>query len=119
MFRDARPLTQVLIFRRFDFTTTFDVIVSPRHSERKRFLVSHDLLTSRSALLLEARIAKPHEPYHLSYTDPEVFSLYLNCIQSGMEAIRAGGELLGKTVTRKSPQSDDAAPPVKEERDTD
>jgi hypothetical protein len=89
------------------------------HGGQKRFPVCDDLLTSRSGVLLEARIAKPHEPVNLSDEDPEVFSLYLNCIHSGMEAIRAGGELLGKTVTRRSIQSDDVATSVKEERDTD
>jgi hypothetical protein len=86
---------------------------------QKRFPVCDDLLTSRSGMFLEARIAKPHEPVNLSGEDPEVFSLHLNCIHSDMEAIRAGGELLSKTAARRSTQSDDVATSVKEERDTD
>jgi hypothetical protein len=119
MSQDARPPAQALIRRRFDFTTTFDLFVGPCCGEETRFTVDHDLLTSRSGLLLEARISKPQEPVHISNTEPEVFTLYLNCIHSGMEAIRAGGELLGTIVTRKSPQSDDVATSVEEERGTD
>jgi hypothetical protein len=118
-FRDARRSAQMLTFCRFDFTTTSEVIVRPYHGEEKRFPVYRDLLTSRSGLLLAARNAKPQEPADLYGEDLEVFSLYLNCIHSGTEAVRASGELLGKTVRSRVSQSGDDATAVKKERDTD
>lgn len=54
------------------------------------------------AFSLAARHAQPHDPVHLEGEDPDVFSLYLNCIHSGMDAIRADGQLLGKRVATGS-----------------
>jgi hypothetical protein len=72
------------------------VIVSSAKGREKRFLVYHDLLTARSDFLLAVRTAQPQQPVRLDDEDPEVFSLYLNCVHSGIEVVRAGGELLGK-----------------------
>lgn len=89
---------ELLIRRRYDFTTTFEVIVGKVQGRQKRFPVYHELLTSRSNFLLSARTAEPQEPVHLEGEDPEVFSLYLNCVHSGIEAVRAGGQLLGEKL---------------------
>jgi hypothetical protein len=100
----------------YDFTTTFDVVVGSAHGREKRFPVYHDLLTARSQRFRVARTAEPHQPVRLDDEDPEVFSLYLNCVHSGIEVVRSGGELLGKQV---DPAPGGVAKLVKRERDSE
>jgi hypothetical protein len=104
------------MIRRYDFTTTFDVVVGKDQGREKRFPVYHDLLTARSNFFRVALAAKPQEPVRLDDEDPGVFSLYLNCVHSGMEVVRAGGELLRKQV---HPRSDGLENLVKRERDSE
>lgn len=82
--------------RRYDFTTTLDVIVGSAQARERRFPVYHDLRTTQSNFFLAIRTAKPGQYVRLHNEDPDVFSPYLNCVHSGMEVVRAGGELLGK-----------------------
>jgi hypothetical protein len=102
----------ILTARRYDFTTTFDVIVGSAKGREKRFPVYHDLLTARSDFLMDARAAQTQQPVRLDDEDPEVFSLYLNCVHSGIEVVRAGDELLGKQF---HPMADGAGGLVKKE----
>ena len=76
----------------------------------------HDLLTARPNFLLAALAATPQQLVRLDNEDPEVFSLYLDCVHSGMEVIRAGGELLSKQVL---PASDGVENLVKRVRDSE
>lgn len=88
----------VLSLCRYDFTTTFDVIVGKTQGRQKRFPVYHDLFTARSGFFQTARSKEPERHIHLEGEDPEVFSLYLNCVHSGIEALSFGGELLSKVA---------------------
>jgi len=105
---------QMLMIRRFDFTTTFDVVVGNPQGQQKRFPVYHDILTARSNFLLAARAAEPRQSVHLEGEDPEVFSLYLNCVHSGTEVLRAAGQLLNR---KRQVSTEGAGKLVKKERD--
>lgn len=52
----------------------------------------------------------------LDNEDPDLFSLYLNCIHSGMKVVRAGGEFLSKQGHTASDGLDNL---VKRERDSE
>lgn len=75
----------------------------------------HDLSTARSNFFRAALAAEPQEHVHLDDENPDVFSLYLNCEHSGMEVVRAGGELLRKQVHAASDGLENL---VKRERDS-
>ena len=92
------------------------MIVGNAQGRERRFPVYQDLLTARSDFLLAARTSEPQQPVCLEHEDPDVFSLYPNCVHSGMEVVRAGGELLGK---RFPAASDGAGILVKRERDSE
>lgn len=92
------------------------MIVGNAQGREKRFPVYHDLLTTRSNFLLAVRTAQPQQPVRLDDEDPEVFSLYLNCVHSGIEVVRSGGELLSKQVHTVSEGTGNL---VKRERDSE
>jgi len=78
--------------------------------------VYHDILTARSDFFLAALATKPQQPVRLDDEDPDVFSLYLNCVHSGMEIVRAGGEFLSR---QSHTASDGVENLVKRERDSE
>lgn len=92
------------------------MVVGKDQGREKRFPVYHDLLTARSNFFRLALAAKPQEPVRLDDEAPDVFSLYLNCVHSGMEVVRAGGALLGKRVHAVSDGLENL---VKRERDSE
>lgn len=55
---------------------------SGEQGHEKRFPVYHDLLTARTNFLLAALAANLQQLVRLDDEDPEVFSLYLNCVNS-------------------------------------
>lgn len=74
------------------------MFVGKAQGREKRFPVYYDLLTARSDFFHAALAANPQQPVRLDDEDPDVFSLYLNCVHSGIEVVRAGGELLSKQI---------------------
>lgn len=92
------------------------MVVGSAQGREKRFPMYHGLLTARSSFLRSARTAQPQQPVRLDDEDPEVFSLYLNCVHSGIEVVRSGGELLGKQV---DPAPGGVAKLVKRERENE
>lgn len=74
----------------YDLTKTFDVLVG-KDPDQQRFTVYHDLLTQRSEFFRTARsgrwIAKPDQPTTLDDHEPEIFSVYLPCVNFGREAL--------------------------------
>lgn len=61
----------------------------------QRFTVRTNILTSRSGFFKTARhheYTDPAKPICLEDEDPQVFSMYLNCVQLGMEALNIGAE---------------------------
>jgi len=92
------------------------VIVGNAQGRERRFPVYEDLPKARSNFLLAARTAEPEQSVCLEPEDPDVISLYLNCVHSGMKVVRAEGELLGK---RFHIASDGARNLIKRERDSE
>ena len=61
----------------------------------QRFTVRTDVLTSRSGFFKTVRNREhthPVEAICLENEDPQVFSMYLNCVQVGMETLNIGAE---------------------------
>lgn len=75
---------------RYDFTSTFDVVVGKSPSSQ-RFTLHSNVFTSRSGFLKAAR--KPEwltdftKCTELQDEEPEVFSRYMNCVYFGVEAL--------------------------------
>lgn len=78
---------------RYDLANFFYVLVGKAPGPQQRFPVHHDVLTSHSEFFRAARSAcwlqDPEKPVDLTDVDPELFSLYLNCVYFGARAVRA------------------------------
>ena len=82
--------------RRYDLTSTFDVLVGKAPSSSQRFTVYTDVLTSRSNFFKAARKLEWRrdfkQPVDLKDENPGVFSKYLNCVYFGIQALEPDGE---------------------------
>jgi hypothetical protein len=76
---------------KYDLTKTFDVLVG-KEANQQRFTVYSDVLTQRSAFFRAARSGRwrtqPDQPTMLDDHEPEVFSVYLYCVNFGAEALQ-------------------------------
>lgn len=110
---------------KFDLTTTFEVEVGDAPSSQQRFTVYANVLTSRSEFFRASRssqwLTDPIKPVDLKAEDPEIFSLYLNCVYFGVEAIQmtqeSGGEDIAKDQSEDDSRQDEESPVTAQGRD--
>lgn len=74
----------------YDLTKTFDVLVG-KEPKQQRFTVYHDILTRRSEFFRAARSGRwttqPEQATVLDDHEPDVFSVYLHCVNFGRKAL--------------------------------
>ena len=74
----------------YDLTKTFDVLVGKKPNQQ-RFTVYHDVFARRSKFFRAARSGRwatePDQATTLDDHDPEVFSVYLHCVNFGRKAL--------------------------------
>ena len=82
----------ILIALRFDYdlTKTFDILVG-KEPNQQRFTVYHDIITRRSKFFHAARSGRwttqPDQATVLDDHEPDVFSVYLHCVNFGRKAL--------------------------------
>lgn len=87
-----------------DLTSSFVVTVGPQDAQR-RFTVYSNVLTPRSEFFRASREwlkDNPEKPTEIEDADPDLFSLYLNCVYFGADVVHVAAQEDASGSTRSA-----------------